>query len=64
MSLLEKSLNDLEEENEKVGLQVSIAQKQAIIREAKHKYGKNWMSVLGEKKIVSGLDWNALKFKM
>lgn len=57
-----KTLGSLEEENEKKGIQLSIAQKQALINEAKKRYGKDWRQHIPN--IKSGLDWNALKFKL
>lgn len=57
-----KSLDELEEDNDRTATQLSIEQKQALIREAKKRYGNDWKLHLPE--IKSGLDWNALRFRL
>jgi len=58
----QKDLGELEEQDERATTQLSIEQKMALIREAKKRYGKDWKLHLP--KITSGLDWQALKFKL
>lgn len=55
-------IDKLEEENEKLDQQVSIEEKRRIIAEAKAKHGKDWFRFLTDAK--SGIDWNAVKFKL
>lgn len=43
----ERKLELLRVENEVAGEEVSLAQKKALIREAKQKYGRDWKKVLG-----------------
>jgi hypothetical protein len=57
----EERLNQLELEEEAMGKQVSIEEKKALIKEAKRRYGKDWTKILNVK---SGMDWNALKFRL
>jgi hypothetical protein len=58
----EKDLGELEEEKERVADELDIEQKKALIAEAKKRYGKDWTKVLGG--IHSGMDWDAVKFKL
>ena len=60
----EQTLSELELENEAMEKQVSIAEKKALIREAKKKYGKDWSKMLNFGGKGSGMDWQALKFRM
>ena len=64
MSLLTptKSLDELESENEKMAANLSIEQKKALIRETKRRYGKEWKLHLP--KVKSGMDWDALRFRL
>lgn len=60
-----EDLEQLEIENEALEQQVSIEEKKALIAEAKQRYGNDWkrhLSFLGN--IHSGLDWEAVKFKL
>lgn len=57
-----KSLEYLEEEDERKQVELSIEEKKALIAQAKQKYGKDWKFHFPE--IKTGLDWNALKFKL
>lgn len=58
-------IDSLEAENERKSLELSIAQKQALIAEAKRRYGKDWKRFIpfsggGS----SGMDWSSLKFTL
>ena len=55
-------LAELEEENEKTGAKLSIEEKKALMREAKKRHGTDFKKFFSNMK--SGLDWNALKFKL
>lgn len=58
----EQSLADLELQNEAMNQKLSIEEKRALIAEAKKRHGKDWKQFLGN--IHSGMDWDALKFKL
>ena len=49
-----KDIGDLEEEKERVGDELDIAQKKALIAEAKKRYGADWQKMLGS--VHSGMD--------
>ena len=57
-----KDLGELEEDKERYADELDIAQKKALIAEAKKRYGSNWKDKLGG--IKSGLDWQAVKFRL
>jgi hypothetical protein len=57
-----KDIGDLEEEKERVGDELDIAQKKALIAEAKKRYGADWQKMLGS--VHSGMDWDAVKFRL
>ena len=57
-----ETIDELEEQEEKVDHQLSLAEKQALLKEVKKRYGKDWKLHLP--KVESGLDWNALKFRL
>lgn len=60
-----KSLEDLEMEKQRVTSEQEIAEKRALIAEAKKRYGNDWKSnftkFVGNTK--SGIDWSAIKFR-
>lgn len=58
-----KSLDELEEENEKRSVEVSLREKMAIIREYKKRYGRDWRKFI-PMNWKTGLDWQALKFQI
>jgi len=58
----DKTLEELEAENELMQQRVNLAEKQALINEAKKKYGKDWK--LHIPNVKSGMDWSALKFRV
>lgn len=61
----ENKLSELETQDEALSKEVSIEEKKAIIKEAKRRYGKDWMRVLrGFGSGGSGLNWSALKFNL
>ena len=69
MPIDEQQLNQLDLEDEAASKQVSLEEKRALIREAKRKYGKDYMQFLGNftSKFTgkgSGMDWQALRFKL
>ena len=65
MPVSEQDLNQLELENEAAGKQVSIEEKRALIREAKRRYGKDYLKFFSKfTGKGSGIDWNALRFRM
>jgi len=65
MPVSEQDLNQLELENEAAGKQVGIEEKRALIREAKRRYGKDYLKFFSKfTGKGSGIDWNALRFRM
>ena len=61
----EQTLSQLELQDEAYGKQVSIEEKKALIAEAKKRYGKDYMKFFSNfTDKGSGIDWQALKFKM
>lgn len=57
-----KTLDELEEEREATQLQVDIAERRALLAEAKRRYGSDWKDKIP--KFQSGIDWGALKFQL
>lgn len=55
-------LAELEEENEKATARLSIAEKTALIREARRRHGTDFKRFFSGWK--SGIDWQALKFRI
>jgi hypothetical protein len=58
-----ETIDQLEEENERKSLEMSIEQKKALVAEARRRYGKDW------KKFIplnwkTGIDWDALRFSI
>jgi len=60
----EKTIDELEQEGEQLDRQLSVAQKRALLKEAKKRYGKDWKLHLPNLNIKSGMDWNSLRFKL
>ena len=61
----EQQLAQLELEDEAAAKQVSLEEKRALIREAKKRYGKDYLKFFSNfTKGGSGMDWQALKFRM
>ncbi len=64
----EETLNELEMQNAEMEQRVSLEEKKALIKKAKHRYGKDWMRILNVFKAKegkgSGMDWQALKFRL
>ena len=61
----EATLAELELRDEALQKQVSIEEKKALIKEAKKRYGRDWSKILNTfNKNGSGMDWQALKFKL
>ena len=64
------SLEELEEKKQRAITMTEIARQQAerkaLIAEAKRRYGKDWMQFFkgSGKGGGSGIDWNAVKFKL
>jgi len=56
------SLAELEEQNEEMSTKVSIAEKAALIREAKRRFGPDWKRFFSS--VKSGIDWQAIKFRV
>lgn len=56
-----KSLDELEEESQECDAKLNIEQKKALIAQLKKKYGADWKRVFN---IKSGIDWQAVKFKV
>jgi len=57
-----ETIDELEEQEERVNHQISLAEKKALLKEAKKRYGKDWKLHLP--KIESGLNWSELKFRL
>ena len=55
-------IEELEEENERRSLEVSLEEKIAMVKAAKQRYGKNWRDYIP--KVKSGIDWQSLKFRL
>lgn len=65
MAYSESDLSQLELEDEARRVELSVAEKRALIKEAKRRYGGDTMSFF--KRLSSGgsgMDWQALKFRM
>ena len=61
----EQKLAVLELEDEAASKEVSISEKRALIREAKRRYGKDYLKFFSKfTGKGSGIDWNALRFRM
>ena len=61
----EQRLADLQAEDEQKQLELSIAEKRAMIAKAKQMYGNDWRRVLAKGGgVKSGMDWDAMKFKL
>jgi hypothetical protein len=58
------TIDQLEEKNEMKKLELSIAEKQALIAEAKKRYGSDWRRFLPTTGGGSQMDWNALRFRL
>ena len=58
----EEEEEELEEEEERTNHQLNIAEKKALLKEAKKRDGRDWK--LHMPKIESGLDWDALRFRL
>jgi len=57
----DQQLNQLEMQEEAAKHKLTIAEQEALIKKAKAKYGPDWKKFLN---VHSGMDWEALKFKM
>jgi hypothetical protein len=61
----EQTLSQLELEEEAATKQLSIEEKRALIAEAKKRYGKDYTKFFAAlTKSGSGIDWQAIKFRM
>lgn len=54
----QKSLAELQEEDEQLSTEVSIAKKRAMIRELKQKYGSGYVRAFSDNGKRSGLNWS------
>jgi len=65
MPIDEQALSQLELQDEAASRQVSIEEKRALVREAKRRYGKDYLKFFrnftGK---GSGIDWNMLRFRL
>lgn len=55
-----------EEESERLNTELDIAQKRALIQKAKKEYGSDWKRIFTKGKgkgFMSGIDWEAVKFR-
>jgi len=60
-------LSNLELDEEIAAKELSVAEKRVLIRQAKKKYGADWYSIIskfGGGGKGSGMNWNALKFRV
>ncbi len=55
-------LDQLEEKNEILNQELSMEEKKALIAKAKERHGGDWKRFLSD--AHSGIDWEAVKFKM
>lgn len=61
----EDTLAELEMKDEAASKEVSIAEKRALAAEAKRRYGKDWGKMFSRfTSGGSGIDWQALKFRL
>lgn len=58
----DKTPDELEEEAYRTKTQINLEEQRALLREVKHRYGRDWKRHLPN--IKSGMDWSALKFKL
>jgi len=65
MSLNEIEVGEQELEEERLSRELSLEQKRAMLREAKHRYGKDYMRFFSKfTGKGSGIDWGALRFRL
>jgi len=57
-----QSTDSLEEEDERLAARLKVEEKRALLAEVKKRYGKDWRHHLPN--IKSGLDWDALRFRL
>lgn len=64
--LREKTLEELQEEEEATSAKLSIAEKRALLREAEQRYGgkRNVLDKFSTNGFMSGINWNSLKFRL
>lgn len=58
----EKTIDELEQEQEKAAIIASIAEQKAMAREMEKRHGKGWQSMF--KGIHSGINWEQVKFTL
>ena len=56
------STEEAEMQGENLDARISLEEKRNLLRDAKKKYGRDFKLHLP--KVKSGMDWNALKFKL
>jgi hypothetical protein len=64
-----KSIDELDEEDERLKREISVAEKKKILQQYQNKYGikeglKKFLDKTVGSQSNSGLDWNAIKFKL
>ena len=66
MSMFErkKTLDELEEANERADAELQLAEKKALLKECKSRYGSSGWKMFSKNGMTSGIDWQALKFKV
>jgi len=60
----DKNIEELEEENHKQGLKLSIARKRSLIAEANKKHGSGWWKLFSSDGSKSGINWDALQLRL
>lgn len=59
-----KTLDELEEDNERADAELKLAEKRALIKECNRRYGRGGWKMFSSNGMTSGIDWTALKFKL
>jgi len=58
-----RSLEELEQEDEAKQIELSIAEKKSLISQAEQRYGKGGWKLFSSNGFMSGIDWQAIKFR-
>lgn len=58
----EKTIDELEAEQERMKLEATIAEQRAMSQEMKKRYGSGWTKMFSG--VKSGIDWNAVKLRL
>lgn len=60
----EKTLDQIEEADERVTAEVSLAEKQVLLAKLKKEYGDDGIKIFSKNGLRSGINWSELKFRL